>query len=352
MLVFQGIDFINNKIENYRIEYKLQFSYLYAQELLLYSKNNVPLAIQKIKEEVDKIYKKKTFNSSDNLAIAVRMRTKDILSFFAKNDEYFDFLVQSLAILSRRISIPRKWKDICDLFYKESIKSELLQLDKNKNFIENFLLYIQLYFLDQIPEKPPFNSKLYFVIGDFPKYNWAVTDFSEKLKSKEWLPKEKLCRLNFLRASLWKFYYEKRNLFVRDDYFFQKQDKFKSIQLAYQKKEEKGQLLESYPDEVLRIFIQDILKHYRNKKGINHLVAILYQIKKKYKNNTCLFDWQEHFDLVLKYKTTKNFAEQVKIAQNIFDKLKNLRVIRVFQQENDLEVENPLIIVRKSIYSP
>ena len=362
MLIFRGISFENEKLQRYLIEYKLRQSYIYTYDILKKHKLNNDKALISLKKTVDNIYqdqKELSLTKENNFNVAIKMRSRDIILFFQKYQSFANVLWKSLEILILAVSIQKKWEHLLNIFVKKEFSDNFLEHKKNRDFLEDYLLFVWLCFLDQTSEKPPLNLRLYFVSGEFPKCNWSVTDYSEKTKVKEWQPNEDFCQLNFLRFQLYEVFLKKENIIEVGSQTKEQitEDKPKQIKLAYDFKDQSSQmqqesLFESSPEEILNLFIQEILNEYRNQKGSNHFIAILYQIQKKYKNGRCNFSWQDHFQLISNYQSSTNFKNQITIAKKVFEKLQNLKVIRIYQTSNTFEIQNSLITFLHSVYYP
>lgn len=357
MLLFKGIHLEDKKLQRYAIEYNLRKSYIYTHNILEQQKQNIPKALDILQQEVDNLYKNHIqlpLSPKNNFAIAVKIRSKDILLFFQRYKFFGDILRESLKILILAVSVQKKWEHLLKIFVQKEFTENFLQQKKNRDFIEDFLMFVWLGFLDQITETPPMNLRLYFISGEFPKCNWSVTDYSEKIKIKEWQPAEEVCQLNFLRLQLYRVIHSKE-AFFQSLVAEQSQNItgiLQKIKLAYSTDKEQEKIFESSPEEVLQIFIQEILEEYRNQKGSNHLIAILYQIQKNYRNGKCSFYWQEHFELISKRQTLTNLKKQIIIAKEIFQKLQNLKVIRVFQENTIFEIKKSLITILSNTYFP
>ncbi len=360
MLLFQGITINAGKRERFCIEYKLQVSYIAAYRLLAKYELDTIAAVDAIQDEIKAIYQDNKnlpiHEGKKRFLVAIKIRTKELLMFFQRHNLHHQLLWQTLKILVKAISVRNKWEELEKLCSTQNFCKKFLDDQKNRDFFEDYILFIRLCFLNQIKEPPPVNLQLHFVNAKFPQCNWVVTDYSEKLKNKEWFAKEECCNSDFLRMRLLRCFNKPDAINIEQTpskNSIAETVKLKAIRLSYKKQEKQAKLFESQADEVMRLFIQDILSEYPNKKGINHLIAILYQIQNNYQDGTCIFDWQKHFNLILKPKRAVNLKLQSKIAQDIFDKLQKLKVIRVFQKkEHSYEEHSSLIVILKNIYFP
>ena len=263
--------------------------------------------------------------------MAKKTRAKEILLFFSKYSEKQQLLFNVLDILVQGVAIEKKWYAIEKLFSAQDfVHPKFLENNKNREFIEEFVLFVQLLFLDQTKEVPPPNLKLHFVHQKFPRYNWEVTDCSENLNNQEWNCKDEYCNVYFLNSCLWKLFYQQivptKSTSVEPDNVIKIDHPLK---LNYLEMDKAPQLFEDDPTAILSKFIQNI--NGKSNYAINHLLAILLQIQQNYKKGQCFFDWDYHFRLILNPTVKKNIKKQLLLAEEIFSELKKLQAVRLLK---------------------
>ena len=385
MLLFNGIQVKNGKREKYQIHYLLCESYGLALQFL--QKNDFILehAITDIKSHINNLYQdfsqnnkskklterlahKKKFHST----VAQKMRAKEIIEFFERYKENATFLFDSLKILLKDLSIEKKWLEIESLFTNQKSLKQDTSEQKNREFLEEFVLFVMLFFADQSKKIPPPNLVLNFVYQNFPKHNWSATDCSQNLRPQEWIFDEKYGSVFFLLENLWKYSYPKNSLqstsiatnksslknnelssSVEENIY--NESTIQKIVLRYQENASTKQLFDNSIDVVMRIFMQHLLKKYQS-KSINHFMAILYQIHKNYDSNkntlkNCFFDWEFHFQLILS-SPKKNLLKQWEISQEVLQEFQKIQAVRTVKKKNRLfEIHNPLIQTMSKIYA-
>ena len=297
------------------------------------------------------------------------MRAKEILEFFQRHSERIGIFFSSLEILLKDLSIEKKWQEIEALFSnQEFLGTDFFEKKKNREFLEEFVLFVMLFFTDQSEKIPPPNLMLNFVYQKFPKHNWSSTDCSQNLRPQEWIFDNKYGNVFFLLESLWKYFYPKHfpkeipaalnkttlkaeNLSFEEDIY--SGGVIQKIALRYQEDAGAKQLFDNSIDVVMRIFMQQLLKKYQS-KGVNHFMAILYQVHKNYISQkqlarNCFFDWEFHFQLVLS-SPKKNPLKQWEISQEVLQEFQKIQAVRIFKKKNRLfEVHNPLVQTMSNI---
>lgn len=345
MLIFRGILIKNNHPEKYKIQYYLQESYLLANEYLQTADDDLELAITSIKDDINQLYENFTplnTNKNDkkilNLKVAKKLRAKEILDFFFRNIEQQELLTKSLNFLIRASEIEKKWREIENLFSK-LISVNFLDKTENINFLEDFIFFVKLFFLDQIKELPPLNLMLYFVKQNFPKHNWSSTDCSENLKLQCWNPNNIYCNTHFLSNRLLQVFFlpkptKKKQDETQQNYNWLSNNEVESIKFQYIQNENL-QLFDDSIEVVIRQFNQNLLTKYQA-DGISNFMAVIYQIQKFHTNGICIFDWNYHFELVLNSTNKTNLTKKLELAQNVLSEIQKIQVIRTFKEKRVL----------------
>lgn len=384
MLLFSGIQVKDGKREKYKIHYQLRESYSLALQFLEKNDFFLKTATDDIKISINSLYQ--NFSQTNNskslseivkdkekfqLEVAQKMRAKEILEFFQRHSERATIFFSSLKILLKDLSIEKKWQEIEELFSKqEFLKTDFFEKKKNREFLEEFVLFVILCFADQSEKVPPPNLIFNFVYQQFPKHNWSSTDCSQNLRPQEWVFDNKYGSVFFLLESLWKYFYPKHYLKDTSTTLNKTQPKpenlsfeedidsdaaIQKIALRYQEDTGGKQLFDNSIDVVIRILMQQLLKKYQS-KGVNHFMAILYQVHKNYDPKkqlarNCFFDWEFHFKLVIS-SPKKNPLKQWEISQEVLQEFQKIQAIRTFKKKNKtFEIHNPLIQVMNNIYA-
>ena len=384
MLLFSGIQVKAGKREKYKIHYQLRESYNLALQFLQKNDFVLETATNNIKNHINSLYQNlPQTNSSKSLSdraknkgkfqleIAQKMRAKEILEFFQRHSERIGIFFSSLEILLKDLSIEKKWQEIEALFSnQEFLGTDFFRKKKNREFLEEFVLFVMLFFADQSEKVPPPNLILNFVYQNFPKHNWSSTDCSQNLRAQEWTFDNKYGNVFFLLESLWKYFYHKSSLQtvsfpVKEPSLESKEKNFsfeeniysegamQKITLRYQEDVEAKQLFDNSIDVVMRMFMQRLLRKHQS-TGINHFMAILYQVHKNYDpkkqvTRNCFFDWEFHFQLVMSL-SKKNPLKQWEISQEVLQEFQKIQTVRIFKKQNRLfEVFNPLIQTMSNI---
>ena len=360
MLEFSGIKIDRNGFpQRFRFRYDLKESYRIAMAVSL-----KPLTEEEtidsgiIDKKINDIYQNSFPKINRKLEVAKLIRARDITFFFNRNKKFIFFLKVILNELLIENDIPTKWKRVEMLLIGEPLlglqANYRTMLENGDSFLMHIIEMVKLYFMDDILEKPPENSMLYFVNNQFPLHNWHGTDVSEKIKPQEWKPKNNYCSAQYLLSRLLENLLGKSQKVKESTHSFITSKQYK---IHFRYKDGNEQYLSLVPmeiEEVWKQFFFLIFKKFKS-SGVRHFLAFIKQMQENIQENfVSIFDWEEHFSLTIdKHKSLRWKKKQIEISAQIFKEIQNLEVIRTFENGREsYEIKNIFLNIISELIKP